>query len=94
LLQEHGIADEFKCPADASIEVLVKALLERLGRLRGIIPGGLEHQCLECTHEKRYLVDLVAEGINLNKPADSVAGIESMQEVYCFFTLSVQYINQ
>ncbi|KIJ42280.1 hypothetical protein M422DRAFT_254684 [Sphaerobolus stellatus SS14] len=74
LIIEHGIEDEFRCSVDASSETLLTEVLEKLGRLCGIIPGALDHVCNECTHEKRYFSDLIAEGIDLNVAFDGVVG--------------------
>ena len=33
----------------------------------------MDHGCLDCTHEKRYHVDLINEGANLGESVDGVA---------------------
>ncbi|KIJ46035.1 hypothetical protein M422DRAFT_46344 [Sphaerobolus stellatus SS14] len=55
---------------------LVQALLGYIGIESGIVPGGLGHHCMDCTHEKQYKADLEAAGINLTGQVHVVADVE------------------
>lgn len=53
LLHAHNKLDDFRTTAFASPQELIKAVLEVIGEDGGLIPGAMEHFCLECTHRKR-----------------------------------------
>ncbi len=53
LLVAHGMHDTCSCHANLKTDVLVWAVREEIGRDDGIVPGAMEHACMECTHQKR-----------------------------------------
>ncbi|KIJ22880.1 hypothetical protein M422DRAFT_276636 [Sphaerobolus stellatus SS14] len=64
-----------------NLETVFQSLLEHIGRIKGIVPGALQHICQECTHQKRYKTDLTEAGVNLGIPSHIVADGEDQQDI-------------
>ncbi|KAF7312592.1 hypothetical protein MIND_00273300 [Mycena indigotica] len=74
LLLAHGKLSDFTLPANSSADTLAAAVREKIGKNRGILPGALEHGCMDCTHIKRYRSDN-EPGVVSGRSTD-VAGLE------------------
>ncbi|KAI0698487.1 hypothetical protein BC835DRAFT_1228951, partial [Cytidiella melzeri] len=76
LLHTHTPNIELSLPAHAPTDTLTRAVWDAIGQDGGVLPGSLTHGCKDCTHQKRYRADLVAEGAPLDAGhAVEVAGI-------------------
>lgn len=61
----HGMETTFTVPAHSSSQVLAESVRDVIGRDGGVVPGAMDHGCVNCTHLKRYTSDLLAEGAPL-----------------------------
>jgi hypothetical protein len=68
--------DIFHCPANPIANSLTEYVQDAIGKNGGLVPGSMEHGCVECTHKKRYRLDLIAEGVDFNQEGldNQVAG--------------------
>ena len=57
--------DNFICRADPSTRDLARTVRDAIGKDGGVVPGSMEHGCMECTHRKRYRSDLEREGATI-----------------------------
>jgi hypothetical protein len=73
LLVAHGKQNTFTCTAHPSSQLLTNHVRAVIGCNGGSVPSAMDHGCLDCTHVKRYRVDLVNEGANLGESVDGVA---------------------
>ncbi len=71
--------DTFSCRANSKTDVLVWAVREEIGRDGGIVPGAMEHACMDCTHQKCYWQDLIDEGANLGEEVSMIAGDDDVE---------------
>ncbi|KAJ7741541.1 hypothetical protein DFH07DRAFT_750955 [Mycena maculata] len=62
LLLAHGESETFTCDAHAPTKYLTAAVREVIGENGGVIPGAMDHGCMDCTHVKRYGVPVVNAG--------------------------------
>lgn len=62
LLLAHGHTQAFTTTANRTSHDLASSVRDRIGKDGGVIIDSLHHGCIDCTHRKRYRVDLVAEG--------------------------------
>ncbi|KAJ7448204.1 hypothetical protein B0H11DRAFT_2333518 [Mycena galericulata] len=62
LIVSHGMEATFTVPAHSSSHVLAESVRDVVGRDGGVVPGAMNHGCVNCTHLKRYTSDLQAEG--------------------------------
>ncbi|KAJ6454039.1 hypothetical protein C8R47DRAFT_1228857 [Mycena vitilis] len=54
LLIAHGEASTFTSYAHAPTKFLAAAVRSVIGENGGVIPGAMDHGCMDCTHVKRY----------------------------------------
>lgn len=73
LLILHHHDEMFSSPANPSSQDLSEAIRDLIGRDGGRIDDALQHACADCTHKKRYRIDLINEGADLAGPAHQVA---------------------
>ncbi|KAJ7069897.1 hypothetical protein C8F01DRAFT_1246066 [Mycena amicta] len=79
LLFAHGKASEFTLPANSSSETLATAVRNEIGKDKGVLPGSLKHGCMDCTHVKRYRVDL-PDAVLVDGRSTDVVGLENTGE--------------
>jgi hypothetical protein len=65
LICAHHMQDNFICQADPSTSDLARTVWDAIGKDGGVLPGSMEHSCMECTHRKRYQSDLKREGATI-----------------------------
>jgi hypothetical protein len=75
LLSTHGMQNDFSFSAHPTSAELAESVCNLLGQERGVIPSSMHHGCVDCTHRKRYRVDLLAEGAILDNTGENVAGM-------------------
>ena len=82
LLVTHG-KQNFASPANPSSRALAESIRGEIGCDGGILASAMHHGCMDCTHHKRYRVDLINEGVELNEAIDNVAelAVEGEAEV-------------
>ncbi|KAJ6471226.1 hypothetical protein C8R47DRAFT_1297591 [Mycena vitilis] len=73
LLVAHGESETFTCDAHARTKILTAAVRGAIGENGGIIPGAMDHGCMDCTHVKRYGAPLLNAG-SAADVVDSEAG--------------------
>ncbi|KAJ6493912.1 hypothetical protein C8R47DRAFT_1267246 [Mycena vitilis] len=73
LLVAHGESETFTCDAHARTKILTAAVHGAIGENGGIIPGAMDHGCMDCTHVKRYGAPLLNAG-SAADVVDSEAG--------------------
>ncbi|KAF9061036.1 hypothetical protein BDP27DRAFT_1385439 [Rhodocollybia butyracea] len=72
MLLEH-LHSSFTSPADPSSVEFAEHLRNVIGKDGGILASSMEHTCPECTHKKRYLSDLILEGLELADLPEQIA---------------------
>ncbi|KAJ7802680.1 hypothetical protein B0H13DRAFT_1931734 [Mycena leptocephala] len=77
LLVAHGKQSTFTCEVHPTSKSMATAVRELIGENGGVIPSAMEHGCTDCTHVKRYRLDLEQEGVTLNGSDADVAESES-----------------
>lgn len=75
LLKAHRLTDTFSCPAPAGPKQLIQAVLALISPdgNGGVVPGGLQHTCMDCVHRKRYASD---DSVTSTGSAAGVADVE------------------
>lgn len=73
LIVAHSLKHTFTCAPDPRPDHLTIALLSHIGRDCGLVPGGMEHACQNCTHRKQYCSDNVANAAIQQMPAHALA---------------------
>ncbi|KAK0454237.1 uncharacterized protein EV420DRAFT_1621492 [Desarmillaria tabescens] len=74
-----GRTPTFSCAANSKTDVLVSAVREEIGRDGGIVPGAMEHACMDCTHKKCYRQDLIDEGADFGEEVGLIAGEDDVE---------------
>ncbi len=74
LLVAHNYSASFACPANLNTQEFTAHVRNVIGKDGGVVASSLHHGCVDCTHQKRYRTDLVAEGANLDGDMQDVAG--------------------
>lgn len=92
LLLAHEL-DNFRCRANTSPDEFCQSLVEAIGRNGGHVPGAHEHGCEDCAHEKRYLADLLEEGIQFGSPHRVADGEDDNENVSKFVGTPVTYLT-
>ena len=89
LIVAHKLTTTFTCMANPSQESMINSFLTLShGHNGGHVPGADEHECEECTHEKRYASD------NSNQPEGSAFGVvggETNLDVHAPVSESILY---
>ncbi|KAF8485524.1 hypothetical protein JB92DRAFT_2836847 [Gautieria morchelliformis] len=76
LVVAHGLENIFTCAPDPSADNMTKALLGLIGRNQGIVPGSLDHVCIDCAHQKHYRSDNVQDPQLGRTPDDALAEVD------------------
>ena len=63
----------FTSPANPSARALAEHIRDEIGRDGGILASAMHHGCIDCTHHKRYQVDLINEGAEFTEAIEDVA---------------------
>lgn len=78
LLIAHQKAGAFSCPANPKVQVLAASVRNLIGVDGGVLVPSLHHGCMDCTHCKRYRIDLVNEGADLDENVQAMAGEDQL----------------
>lgn len=79
LLVAHNKVEHFQCPALCSSDVFAKHLRDIVGCDGGVLATAMTHGCVDCTHSKRYKMDLEQEGLIIQETADGIADMVDIQ---------------